>query len=455
MERFTETHMTSSPASNPPHDELQEPRGVSWATAWKVLKYAGRRAEEKKLTQVASSLTYTTVLSLVPLLAVVLSLFTAFPLFAEFRYALETFLASSVMPSVVSDTVMSYLNEFAAKASGLTTIGGLVLIVTSVMLFRTIDEAFNDIWQVETRRPLRQRVLVYWALLSLGPILVGASLWALSVLARESLGLIGDIPALGSVALSLLPLLLTGSGFSALFFTVPNRSVRWKDALIGGFCTAVVLEILRVGIAYYLSKFPSYTIIYGAFATIPIFLLWVYLSWLVILLGATVTALLPALRQRRWAQQHYTGASFVDGVRVLHTLWNTWHSHTPGRPIGELCERLGLHRDELDNVLHTLKSLGYVVNTEHDDMEAWVLACDPARAELRPLIDAWLMDTAQPGLRDEPQLLNAIARSLSGEAVRLNDLFQQPSHYHNAAAWGTIPQAFPQEPPGDPYVESQ
>lgn len=424
-------------------------------TAWKVLKYALQRAEEKKLAQVAASLTYTTVLSLVPLLAVVLSLFTAFPLFAEFRVALETFLAGSVMPAVVAENVMSYLNQFAAKASGLTAIGSLVLIVTSVMLFRTIDEAFNDIWQVETRRPLRQRVLVYWALLSLGPILVGASLWALSLLARESLGMIGEISAAANVSLSFLPLLLTGTGFSIMYLTVPNRNVRWKDALIGGFCTAVILEILRVGIAYYLSRFPSYTIIYGAFATIPIFLLWVYLSWLVILLGATITALLPALRQRRWAQQHYTGAPFVDGVRVLHALWDTWRTPSPGRQIGDLCDTLGLHQDELDNVLHVLKRLGYVVNTQDDNAEVWVLACDPAGAELQPLIDAWLIDGTQPGLRWEPWLLTAVARSLDGDRVRLDGLFGKPAHYHNPPASGTISIASPPESPGERNVESQ
>src|SRR5690606_4955722 len=389
---------------------------------------------EKKVAQVASSLTYTTVLSLVPMLAVVLSLFTAFPLFSDFRYALESYFSTNVMPEVVSETVMTYLNEFAAKASGLTAIGTLFLIVTSVMLFRPIDEAFNDIWQVETRRPLRQRMLVYWALLSLGPILAGASVWALSMLARESMGLIGDLPALGTFALSIIPMLLAGCGYSALFFAVPNRTVRWRDAMIGGFCTAIVLETLRVGIAYYLTRFPSYTIIYGAFATIPIFLLWVYISWLVVLLGATVTALLPALRQRRWAQQHYTGAAFVDAVRVLHTLWDTWQSRRPGRAIGELCDDLTLHQDELDNVLHTLKSLGYVVDTEHDDTEVWVLACDPSQAELQPLIDAWLVDSTQPGLNAEPQLLSAVARSLLGEIVPLNTLFQPSSPYHNPPA---------------------
>lgn len=455
MARLKDTNITA-PSSDPaPEQQAHDGKGVAWSSVWTVLKYVARRAQEKKLAQVASSLTYTTVLSLVPLLAVVLSLFTAFPLFAEFRYALENFLASSVMPTVVSDTVMSYLNQFAAKASGLTTVGGLVLIVTSVMLFRTIDEAFNDIWQVENRRPLRQRVLVYWALLSLGPILVGASLWALSVLARESLGMIGEIPFVANIALSLLPLLLTGGGFSALFFTVPNRPIRWKDALIGGFSTAVALEILRVGIAYYLSKFPSYAVIYGAFATIPIFLLWVYLSWMVILLGATATALIPAVRQRRWAQKHYTGAAFVDGVRVLHSLWSTWSSPTPGSRTSDLCETLNLHQDELDNVLHILKRLGYVVNTEKNDTETWVLACDPSRAELQPLIDAWLLDTSQPGLQDEPRLLGAIAQSLSGSSISLNTLFQDTDYYPKSMAWGTMSTAFPKEPTGDHYVESQ
>jgi membrane protein len=425
------------------------------ATVWKVLKYAAVRAEEKKLAQVAASLTYTTVLSVVPMLAVVLSLFTAFPLFADFRYALESFMASNVMPEVVSETVMGYLNQFAAKASGLTTIGGLFLIVTSVMLFRTIDDAFNDIWQVETRRPMRQRVLVYWALLSLGPILVGGSLWALSVLTRESLGLMNDIPAIANVALTLLPLMLTGSGFTALFLTVPNRSVRWKDALIGGFLTALILEILRVGIAFYLTRFPSYTVIYGTFATIPIFLLWVYLSWLVILLGATVTALIPALRQRRWAQQHYTGDDFVDGVRILHVLWEAWHAEKPGCDVTALCDELGMHQDELDNVLHRLKQLGYVVNSELDDVDIWILACDPTRADLNPMIDSWLIDRQQPSLRDAAQIIPAVAQSLSGKPQTLDSLFRGRSDYHNAPAWCTIQTAFPTESPGEKNVESQ
>src|SRR3546814_10794032 len=111
----------------------------------------------------------------------------------------------------------------------MTAIGSLFLIVTAVMLIMTIDEAFNDIWQVERQRPCKQRLLVYWAIISLGPILTGASLWATSILARESIGNIGELPAVVGFALSFVPLIATGLGFTALFVGVPNRRVFWKD----------------------------------------------------------------------------------------------------------------------------------------------------------------------------------------------------------------------------------
>lgn len=390
----------------------------------KIVRFALQRASEKKLTQVASSLTFTTVLAIVPLLAVVLSLFTAFPLFAEFRVALEGFLTTSLMPPAVSDTVMQYLNQFAAKASSLTAVGSLFLIVTSVMLMMTIDEAFNDIWQVPRQRPLRQRILVYWAILSLGPILAGGSLWATSVLARESLGHIQELPAIASIALSLIPLIATGLGFTALFVCVPNRRVLWRDALVGGLGTAIVLEIMRTGFAFYLAKFPSYTIIYGAFATLPIFLLWMYLSWLAILLGATVAAILPALKQRRWELQHYPGATFVDAVRVLRLLWQAQGAQPPGRSLRFLSAHLELHQDELCTVLEALKELGYIVNTESKDSDRWVLACNQREATIGPLLDALLIDRTQPGLAAESLLIDATSFSLSQAPIKLEDLFE-------------------------------
>lgn len=414
----------AAPQEEPRLETADTPR-IGLRNLRRIAGFALQRAAEKQLTQVASSLTFTTVLSIVPLLAVVLALFTAFPLFADFRLALEHFLTASLMPPAVSENIMLYLNQFAAKASGLTAIGSLFLIVTSVMLIMTIDEAFNNIWQVERQRPLRQRILVYWAIISLGPILAGGSLWATSLLWRESLGYVGDLPGPIAFALSFVPLLITGLGFTALFVFVPNRRVLWKDALIGGMGTAIVLEIMRAGFAYYLTRFPSYTVIYGAFATLPIFLLWIYLSWLAVLLGATVAAILPALRQRRWALQHYRGALFVDALRVLRALWGAQDSVPPGRSMSFLCAHLQLHQDELSVVLKALKRLGYVVNTENGDTDMWVLSCDQRKADMGALIDDLLLDRTQPGLHASLPILDAVASTLADKPVQLETLFEQ------------------------------
>lgn len=393
----------------------------------KIARFALHHAADKNLTQVAASLTFTTVLGIVPLLAVVLSLFTAFPLFDDFRVALENFLTANLMPPAVSANVMEYLNQFAAKASGLTAVGSLALIMTSILLIRTIDETLNNIWQVEHQRPIRQRVLVYWAIISLGPILTGASLWASSMLAQQSLSYIERWPASLGFMLSIVPLLLTGLGFTALFMGVPNARVYWKDAMAGGFGTAIVLELMRTGFAYYLSRFPSYTIIYGAFATVPIFLLWIYMSWLSILGGATVAATLPAIRQRRWDMRHYPGAVLVDAVSVIGSLWQTQGRTPPGRTAMQLSADIGLHQNELNHVLACLRDLGYVVNSEDDDNELWVLACDPRSAQLGPLVQALLIDEHQPRLRARPELSVAIAAVLAGSPVRLESLFEHPA----------------------------
>lgn len=346
---------------------------------------------ERRLTQVASSLTYTTILASVPLLAVILSLFTAFPLFDEFRVALEDFLTSSLMPPAVSDTVMTYLNQFAAKASGLTAIGSIFLIVTSIMLISTIDETFNDIWRVGERRPLTQRIFVYWAIISLGPILAGASLWASSLLLRESMGYVGDIDTISTFFLSYLPFFITVSAFTALYTFVPNRKVLLRDSFTGAVVTAICLEILKNGFAFYLTKFPTYTLIYGTFATIPIFLLWVYLSWLVVLVGATFTATLPDFRKRNLHSLNQVGAPFLSAVNMLYCLWLHRGEQPVGIDVDQIADQLNVDVNSLEPVLIKLKRIGYVANTPVGGHEHWVLACDPDQATLAPVIDILLL----------------------------------------------------------------
>jgi membrane protein len=398
-----------------------------------VLRFASERTAEQKLFQVAGSLTFTTVLAIVPILAVVLSLYTAFPVFQEFRVALEDFLATSLMPPEVSSNIMEYLNQFARQASSLTAIGGAFVVVTAILLVMTIDKTLNDIWHVGKQRRLSQRVMIYWAVVTLGPVVVGASLWATSFVARESLGLIAQVPAAMGTAISFLPLVLTGLGFSALFGVVPNRRVYWRDALIGGFGAAIVLEVMKSAFAYYIRSFPTYTVIYGAFATLPIFLLWIYLSWLAVLMGAMVAVSLPIIRLGRWEQERRPGAAFIDALGALRVLYQAQGSIPPDRSSESLSDSLQLHHEELTLVLEDMADIGLVVRT---DDTRWILACDPGRTSLLPLLDRFLIDRGQPRVLADPSVLRVLrAAFVENAAITLEQLMLQMQNTENESAW--------------------
>lgn len=410
-------------APEPPPAKRPRP---SWVTRMgRVFRFAAQRADEERLLQVASSLTFTTVLGIVPMLAVVLSLFTAFPVFQDFRLALEDFLANSLMPPAVSDNIMNYLNQFARQASRLTAIGGGFLVVTSILLIMTIDKTFNDIWHVTRQRPLPQRALVYWAIVTLGPVVAGASLWATSFVARESLGLVRDVPEILSLLISFFPLILTGLGFAALFVVVPNRQVYWRDALAGGFGTAIVLELMKAAFAYYLTRFPTYTVIYGAFATLPIFLLWIYLSWLAVLFGATIAASVPLIRLGRWEINRSPGAPYVDAMAVLRSLYAAQGRRPAGRSTSSLAKRLHLHHDELNTVLEKLEQLGIIARTAE---QRWILACDPRKISLAPIVDHFLIDRQQPMLQGDSQIMDIAAAALAGNAPATLEELSQLAH---------------------------
>ncbi|WP_251876992.1 YihY family inner membrane protein [Achromobacter sp. Marseille-Q4954] len=423
----------AEPAATTPAATEHSTSRSSWiARAGRVVRFSAERASEEKLLQVASSLTFTTVLAIVPMLAVVLSLFTAFPVFQEFRVALEDFLTNSLMPPSVSDNIMDYLNQFARQASRLTAIGGAFLLITSLLLIMTIDKAFNDIWHVTRQRPLRQRALVYWAIITLGPVVAGASLWATSFVARESLGLVRDVPEAVSVAVSFIPLVLTALGFAALFVMVPNREVLWRDALVGGCVTAIVLEIMKSAFAYYLTRFPTYTIIYGAFATLPIFLLWIYLSWLAVLLGAILASSAPLIRLGRWEINRYPGAPFVDAVDALRTLRQAQTANPPGLPANLLAAQLRLHQDELNEVLETLAEMGLATRSPEG---LWVLTCDARKTSMEPVVDSFLLDRGQPRVRNDPEILRVASAVISQQnAPTLEEVCGEAQNTENGIA---------------------
>lgn len=262
--------------------------------AWQSIYRVVSASVNDRLLQVAASLAFTTILALVPLLAVTLALMTAFPIFSDFESALQQFLRQQLMPEAFSDTVMQYLDEFVTKASSLSAIGGGFLLVTAILVIMSIDEALNDIWHVKHKRPLGQRVLIYWAVLSLGPIILGAGLWASSYVVHQALAL-ESVDALvpWQALVGWLPFFISSLGCTLLFIAVPNCRVAWHSAIVGGFVSGLLFEAIKWGLSAYLSNIPTYTVIYGAFSALPTFLMWVYLSWLALLLGAVVAANLP------------------------------------------------------------------------------------------------------------------------------------------------------------------
>ena len=380
----------------------------------RALLYALGRLHKDNLTQVAASLTFTTVLAVVPLLAVILSLFTAFPIFQDFQLALEDFLANNLMPVAVADNIMSYLNTFAQQARSMTTVGAIFLIVTSILLMKTIDEALNAIWKVRKQRPLSKRILVYWALLTIGPLMLGASLWASSYITRAQFGLVAELGVLQNIIATVLPLLTSIIGFTLLYYTVPNRIVHWRDAFIGGLTAAVVLELMKTGFAYYISNFPSYTLIYGTFAAIPLFLLWIYLSWLVVLLGASIAAILPQLRLTDLDSHEQAGFNFIVSIHLLRLLHQSRDDNPPGKSTAYITNHLKLSQQHVLQLLECLSTLGYVVNTEGMKTERWVLSSSEQQS-LRSLSDFFLLNPALSQQYADERILQAMSQLMLGE----------------------------------------
>ena len=257
-----------------------------------------RRAREQRLAQVAGSLAFATVLSVVPFLAVSFALFTRFPIFNRFEKAIEEYLLKSLLPADISRTVLKYLSQFAANANGLTLVGSLFVLVTAIAMLFTVENVLNRIWEVKRGRPFFKRVGLYLLMLAVGPPALGASLWATSYVLGASMGLIGTVPPTVRFALDLGPVVLGMAGLASVFYFVPNTKVRRRDAIAGGLMASIAFELGKRGFAAYLLKVPTYKAVYGAFAAFPVFLLWVYFSWLVTLTAALITANLARARKQ-------------------------------------------------------------------------------------------------------------------------------------------------------------
>ncbi len=360
---------------------------INWNNVRQLLRYALARAQDDRIPQVAGSLTFTSILSIVPLFAVMFALFTAFPIFNSFRDALQGFLLEHLMPESVNAQIFNYLNQFASKATSLTAFGLVGLLVTAVLTLMTIESAFNVIWRVPRPRPLGQRLLIYWSLLTLGPLLFGVSLSISSYVFTQSMSLVSTLPPAVASMLSLIPLALTSVAFMLMYLYMPNCKVDWRDALVGGIVAALAFDLTKRGFGLYIRQFPTYTAVYGAFAAVPIFLLWIYLSWLVALLGATITSVLPALRLGHFQYPRFPGSDLLDGLTLIHLLNRDRENGGNGRTTAQLARTMRTSLDHASDLLTRLERMGWVGRlTMQPPAERWLLLANPRTTTLAPLV---------------------------------------------------------------------
>lgn len=339
--------------------------------------------------QNAAALTFATLLSLVPLMAVSLAIFYAFPVADRVQESIQDFLFQNFVPTS-GEVLQEYMQAFSDKASRLSGVGFAFLLFVALMMMGNIDRALNTIWEVRSKRPLLSKFLIYWAILTLSPLLVGVSVVVTSYLI--SLPLLSDTAAssVGRKLFGLAPVLVSALAFSLMYAVIPNVRVRFKHAIAGGLVAAVLFELAKRGFGLYVTTFPTYEAIYGAMATIPIFLVWVYLSWMVVLLGAEFT---HCLRIFRWPGQSGSQVlGFNDAVQLLLRL-DQAAGEGEALSADELtATQARWHEDQIDTLLNTMLQYHWVHQTRDG---RWALA--------RRLVDLSLHEVYQRGNYPLPQ----------------------------------------------------
>ena len=402
----------------------------NWRDFLNFMRFIAGRFNQDRCIQIAASLTFTTLLSLVPLITIALALFSAFPVFEDFSLQIKIYLLNNLMPEMAGKIITEYTQQFAESAMRLTAVGIGFLAVMAMLMMLTIDRAFNTIWQVVHPRPLLKRLVIYWAVLTLAPLLIGASLSLTSWLVGLSMGYAKHIPVFGVGTLKILPVLFTTLAFAILFRLVPNRYVPHTHALIGALVAALIFESMNRVFGYYVSHFPTYKLVYGAFASVPIFLMWVYLSWLTILIGAVIAASLSHWRAP--VTQHLSSATqLLNALRVLQIMADGLQQ---GRvsTFQELSRSLYLGYDVLEEILEKLASADMVRKAEG---QGWLLMRDANHIRATELLRLFVLDPGSlpVGRNDEPlqQWLVGCAGQLEQSTdLTLQQLFAHGVEHH-------------------------
>lgn len=258
------------------------------------------RFSQAQLNQVAAALAYTTILALVPMFSIATILVSKLSAFIQVRVAIQEWIALTLIPGGLSEKISSYLFNFSKHSKGLTTFGVLGMLLTAFLSLMTIERSFNQVWQVKQARHFLKRAIIYVSVTILGPVLLGLSIYTTTVLLNASKSLHLGFNHQVYMAEWIIPFLLTLMPFTLLYKYGPSVQVDWRDALFGSIMAALVFEMAKYGFTLFVSKAPLYKTLYGAFAIVPLFLVWIYLTWWVTLAGAVLTASLPIVRDNHW-----------------------------------------------------------------------------------------------------------------------------------------------------------
>lgn len=348
-----------------------------------LLRFAADRARENDLTEVTSTMALATLTAIVPVLALSLAAFSAFPGFAGARQALEDLIVMSLLPEQYSEQLLGYISQFTSHAAGLTTFGLLGLAVTAFLLIDKLFVTLNRIFKVTAPRPWFQRVLIYWALMTVGPLAVAVSLTMTGHYAAMALE--GIDPGVSKTLYNVGQVFLQAFGFAVIYKFVPACRVHFSHALVGGSVVSVCGLVVKQLFGMWVTA-GTLTNIYGAFVAIPVFVLWVYVAWYLFFAGAAIAATIPKLTAGRFLDYYRPGNEFLTALAMLRELVHLrLRQKRPILDVEELCDAADTYPEAAERILSRLAEAGYVapVTTEAGGRtQEWVLVADSQKTTL-------------------------------------------------------------------------
>ncbi len=345
-------------------------------TFYLFITFVAKKFYKERCFDIANSLSYTSLLSIVPLLAVIFAGLSSSPVFQELLIELEIFIFSNFIPASTEE-IRAYMMSFVSKTTGLTLVGIFSLLIIALLLMWKVDQVLNNIWNVTKKRNYLKTFLTYWALLTLGPILIGFSLMATSYL--TSLPIISDTAQSIGVKkyfIHIGAIFFTFIAFTLTYLIVPNTRINIRHALVGGIVATILFELSKQGFAFYISSNTTYQSIYGALSTIPIFLIWIYISWLVILFGAITSRSLDIFSLSHRDQNFENSNVKNKYMNACYLVYYLWYESLQGNGVSEqqLMLKAGImNHHDISLILQQLNKANWIHKGENDN---WYLSRD-------------------------------------------------------------------------------